>query len=600
VRSSRAVLPAGTGPSDGPNVFTRAVQVAHFRIAPTTAAGSPSDVWVQVNHFTSNPDANIDQRKQQAAYNAAVVKAIQSGDANAKVMVAGDLNVYPLTESDQLQALADAGLHDLYDTVLATDPASAYSDSFYDDLSTVNEAHINSDWTRVAGSNRGTSDHDPMVSQWKLRLDTAPTVDAGGPYTVGEGGTVSLSATADDVDGDAVSYAWDLDGNGTFETPGQTVSLPAADGPATLDVAVQATDTFGLSSVDDATVTVNDVAPTAQFSASGPVTAGDSVTLSLTNPSDPSAADTSAGFEYAFDCGSGYGAFSTASTATCPSTERGTLQVGGEIRDKDGGIREYRGSVTVNGRSPSVNAGGPYSVDEGGTVTLTETGSDPDGDAITYAWNLDGDATYESNGQSVTFHAGDGPETITVSVLATDSTGATATSSTTVTVRNVAPTATFTAPAKATAGVPFAISLTSPHDYDTALQYAFDCGDGSGFGPFGSATSASCWTATSGPLTVRGEVQDKDGGLTVYTATVDVGVTFDGVCAVARQYASTPAGADKLCDILGRAEDAAAKKHAVQEAAALAQAAAEVAKGALRGVWTPREAADLVQLIAKL
>ena len=619
-KALNATLPSDVDTStgvDGSNVFTRAVQVAHFRIAPTTAAGSPSDIWVQANHFTSNPDASVGQRKEQAAYNAAVVKAIQSGDPNAKVMVAGDLNVYPLGESDQLQALADAGLHDLYDTVLAKDPASAYSysftgmaqdldhqfvtQSFFDDLNTVNEAHINSDWTRVPGSNRGTSDHDPMVSQWKLKLDTAPTVDAGGPYTVDEGGTATLSASADDPDaGDTVSYAWDLDGNGSFETPGQTVAFSAADGPNTYDVAVQATDSFGVSSVDHATVTVNNVAPTAQFSASGSVTAGDTVSLSLTNPADPSAADTAAGFEYAFDCGSGYGGFSSANTATCPATQRGTLDVGGEIRDRDGGVREYRSQVTVNGRSPVVSAGGPYTVDEGGSVSLTATGSDPDGDSITYAWNLDGDATYETSGQTVTFHAGDGPATLTVSVQATDSTGATATSSTTVTVRNVAPTATFNAPAKATVGVPFTISLTAPHDYDTALQYAFDCGDGSGFGPFGSATSASCTTASYGPLTVRGEVQDKDGAVTVYTATVTVGVTFDGVCAVATQYASTPAGAKKVCDDLARAEDAAAKKHVVQELAALVAAGADIAKGVLRGVWTPREAAQLVKLLTRL
>ena len=186
-KALNAVLPADVDIStghDGSNVFTRAVQVGHFRIAQTTLPGSATDVWVQVNHFTSNPDASQGQRQEQAAYNAAIVQAIQSADAGAKVMVAGDLNVYPRPDSDQLHALYDAGLQDLYDTVLAQNPASAYSysftgraqdldhqfvtPSFFDDLNTVNEAHINSDWTRVPGSNRGTSDHDPMVSQWEL------------------------------------------------------------------------------------------------------------------------------------------------------------------------------------------------------------------------------------------------------------------------------------------------------------------------------------------------------------------------------------------------------------------------------------------------
>jgi predicted extracellular nuclease len=186
-KALNATLPSDVDTStgvDGSNVFTRAVQVAHFRIAPTTVPGHGTDIWVQANHFTSNPDASVGQRQEQAAYNAAVVEAIQSGDADAKVMVAGDLNVYPRPDSDQLHALYDAGLHDLYDTVLAQNPASAYSysftgraqdldhqfvtESFFDELNAVNEAHINSDWTRVPGSNRGTSDHDPMVSQWNL------------------------------------------------------------------------------------------------------------------------------------------------------------------------------------------------------------------------------------------------------------------------------------------------------------------------------------------------------------------------------------------------------------------------------------------------
>jgi len=49
-----------------------------------------------------------------------------------------------------------------------------------------------------------------------------------------------------------VTYAWDLDGNGTFETSGQTATLTPDDGPASLTVTVQATDPSGLSSTDTA------------------------------------------------------------------------------------------------------------------------------------------------------------------------------------------------------------------------------------------------------------------------------------------------------------------------------------------------------------
>src|SRR5262249_36332469 len=54
--------------------------------------------------------------------------------------------------------------------------------------------------------------------------NTAPTVDTTGPYGVDEGVTVSVSANGVDPEGGALAYAWDLDGNGSYETPGQTVS----------------------------------------------------------------------------------------------------------------------------------------------------------------------------------------------------------------------------------------------------------------------------------------------------------------------------------------------------------------------------------------
>jgi predicted extracellular nuclease len=631
-KALNAALPTSALPdADGTNVFTRAVQVAHFRINPTTAPGTPSDVWVAANHFSSGPDSRVLQRTEQAKYNAAVLQAIQGQEPNAKVMVAGDLNDFPRPDdpflpgpsSDQFASLYNAGLHNLYDTVIAENPAGAYSyvfdgqaqdldhqfvtSSFLADLSAANEAHINSDWPGVPGSNRGTSDHDPMVSRWALKLDQPPVADAGGPYTVDEGSTVTVSATASDPDGDPVTYAWDLDGNGTFETAGQSATITPDDGPATRVVTVQATDPSGLSSTDTATVTVQNVAPTATFHASGSVTAGDTAELSFTDPSDPSAADTAAGFMYAFDCGdgSGYGAFAAASTATCPAPARGTLSVGGEIKDKDGGIREYRSTVTVNGRSPVVNAGGPYSVDEGGSVTVAATGSDPDGDAITYAWDLDNNGSFETAGQSAVFHAGDGPATQTVSVQATDSTGATATSSATVTVRNVAPTATFNAPANATVGVPFTISLTSPSDPSAAdttagFSYAFDCGDGSGFGPFGTSSSTTCSTLVPGPLVVRGELKDKDGGLTAYTKTVQVGVTFDAVCAIAKQLAVRPAAAIRVCEAMARAADQASKGHGKQVDDAVAQAMHEVQNEAGKGGFTPSGAATLLRILSEL
>ena len=166
---------------------------------------------------------------------------------------------------------------------------------------------------------------------------------------MGEGGSVPLVATGNDPDGDPLTYAWDLDGNGTYETPGRTPTFSAAglDGPSAQVVGVQVTDDGGLTATSTAIVNVTNVPPTATFNAPASTFAGFPFTLALTSPQDPSAADTAAGFEYAFDCGSGYGAFGTSASTSCATADTGSRSVGGQIRDKDGGVAEYRATVRV-------------------------------------------------------------------------------------------------------------------------------------------------------------------------------------------------------------------------------------------------------------
>jgi Big-like domain-containing protein len=208
---------------------------------------------------------------------------------------------------------------------------------------------------------------------------------------------------------------------------------------------------------------------------------------------------------------------------------------------------------------PTVQANGPYTVAEGGSVSLGATGADPEGGALTYAWDLDNNGTYETSGSTVTFSAAalDGASSRTVGVQVTDSGGATATDTATVDVTNVAPTATFTAPATAFAGLPFTLSLTSPQDPSIAdtnagFTYSYDCGDGT------YAPTATCTPADVGTLTVHGQIADKDGGSTAYTATVSVTVTFDSLCTLVRAYSTDPKVADDLCAKLATAATASA------------------------------------------
>jgi hypothetical protein len=102
------------------------------------------------------------------------------------------------------------------------------------------------------------SDHDPIVVGLNADSDR-PVVDAGGPYEVEEGGgTTQLTATGSDPTRDAVTYAWDLDGNDSFETPGATVTFSAGthQAPEIVTVTVQITDAHGQSSTDTAEIQV--------------------------------------------------------------------------------------------------------------------------------------------------------------------------------------------------------------------------------------------------------------------------------------------------------------------------------------------------------
>jgi hypothetical protein len=293
------------------------------------------------------------QRHQQAQIVNDFVDSILAVDANANVIVLGDINDFEFSQT--VSILKGDVLEDLMDT-LPLDQRYSYvfegnsqvldhivvSNGLFTTPFVFDPVHVNAEFFDQL------SDHDPSVA--RFLINTAPTAEAGGPYTVAEGETVPLSATGADANGDSLTFAWDLDDDGTFETPGQTVTFSAAnlDGPSTRTVAVQVSDGVA-SATDQATVTITNVAPSASFSAPATAFAGFPFTIALTGATDPSAADTAAGFTYAFDCGdgSGYGAFDSASSRSCPTSDSGSRSVGGKIQDKDGGVREYTATVQV-------------------------------------------------------------------------------------------------------------------------------------------------------------------------------------------------------------------------------------------------------------
>jgi predicted extracellular nuclease/methionine-rich copper-binding protein CopC len=234
-----------------------------------------------------------------------------AGDADA--LLIGDMNSY--AKEDPIAAFESAGFENTIEHFIGAgaysyvfDGESGYLDhalasaTLAGQVTGVAEWHINPDEPTVLDYNTEfktanqvttfydpgpyrSSDHDPVLVG--IQLDAPPSVDAGGPYAVNSGSSVSVSATGSDPDNDALTYAWDLDDNGSFETSGQSATFDASAiaGPATLTIHVRATDPTGESATDDATVTVN-AHPTVDAGGPYTVVEGHAVTVTASG-SDP-------------------------------------------------------------------------------------------------------------------------------------------------------------------------------------------------------------------------------------------------------------------------------------------------------------------------
>ena len=203
-KALNADLPAGIELGDacdeldnGRCVFTRDPQVGHFRVWRDGIGTSVfTDLYAISNHFSSTPDGRVAQRTEQSAYNGAIAAATLAADDEARVIIAGDFNVFPRPDdpftpgpdprypSDQLGPMYEAGLENLWDALVEEVPRSAYSYSFvgmaqtldmqwadanqFADLVQVRAAHLNADFAADFDGDvaRGASDHDPQVARW--------------------------------------------------------------------------------------------------------------------------------------------------------------------------------------------------------------------------------------------------------------------------------------------------------------------------------------------------------------------------------------------------------------------------------------------------
>lgn len=337
-----------------------------------------------------------------------------TGTHETDILMLGDYNSY--AKEDPITTLEAAGFTNLIESFLGADAYSYVFDgqwgyldhalgsaSLVSQVAGVADYHIDADEPSVLDYNTDfksagqlvslyapdqfrISDHDPVMVGLNLRNDP-PTANAGGPYSANEGETVALSATGSDPDGTPVTFAWDLDNDGNFETAGQNVTFAAVDGPAYFTFNVKVTDETGLSTEASTTLTVNNVVPTvnAPVTSPEPSTEGRSVTASATF-SDPGVND--APFTCTVNYGDGTGTLPggiSGNTCLGPShvyPTFGSYVVTVSVTDKDGGI----GSNTALHIVIFNWAGFLSPVDNLPTINVTKSGS-----AIPVKFSLGGD-----------------------------------------------------------------------------------------------------------------------------------------------------------------------------------------------------------------
>ena len=355
----------------------------------------------------------------------------------------------------------------------------------------------------------------------------APSVSAWcDPCEVPPGGAVQLTATGSDPDGDALTYGWSA-GAGSFSgaTDAATTRWTAPETTGAVTIRVYVSDGRGGSASAEVTVTVevpNRAPSVSAWCDPCEVHRGGEVGLTAAG-SDP---DGDA-LTYAWSAGAGSfsGATDAATTRwTAPETT-GAVMIRVYVSDGYGGSASAEVTVEVVNRAPSVSATcDPCGVHRGGEVGLTAAGSDPDGDALTYAWSA-GAGSF-SEGTDAATARWRAPETVgavTIRVDVSDGYGGSASAEVTVEVVNRAPSVSATCdPCGVHRGGEVGLTAAGSDPDGDALTYAWSAGAG-GFSE-GTDAATARWTApeTVGAVTIRVEVSDGHGGSASAEVTVEV------------------------------------------------------------------------------
>jgi PKD repeat protein len=261
--------------------------------------------------------------------------------------------------------------------------------------------------------------------------DVAPTPNPHGPYSgvvntaVAFTGSATSPGAAENAAG--FTYLWTF-GDGTTSTQQNPSHAYAAGG--TYTVTLQATESSGLSSTASTTITVTTPPPPPTANA-GPAESGNEGSAvqfagSVTGGTVP--------LSYSWAFGDG-GTASGTLTPTHAYANYGSYTATLTVTDAQGRSSQSSTAVTVADVPPTPNAHGPYAGTPGVAIAFTGSATSPGAAEMaagfTYLWTFgDGSTSTQQNPSHAYATAG----TYTVALQATESSGLSATTSTTVTV----------------------------------------------------------------------------------------------------------------------------------------------------------------------
>ena len=338
-----------------------------------------------------------------------------------------------------------------------------------------------------------------------------PNAVAGSDQIIDEGETAFFDGSASfDTPSDmsTLIYTWYFDDGAILI--GLMVSHVFVDN-GVYNVTLVLQDDNGYTDSDTLNMTVNNVAPIAD--ARGPYQGNEGMPLTFTGSATDPGNDTFT-YEWDFDDSDGLtysDAIGQNPSWTWPDDFSGAIYL--RVSDDDGGVGTTSATVIINNIAPSADAGGPYAGNEGSSLTLTGSATDPGTDTFIFEWDLDNDGLYDDA-------IGINPSWIwidnggyIISLKVTDDDGGVGFGSTNVIINNIAPTANASGPYAGNESTPIIFAGTQTDPGNDNFTYLWDFGDGN----ISTQQNPIHIYADDGLYTITLTITDDDGGVGTYS-----------------------------------------------------------------------------------